>query len=39
LGVILYFILSGELPFYSEEDELTARKIMEGDYDIETYSL
>lgn len=39
LGVIVYFILSGELPFYSEEDEITAGKIMEGDYDLESYSL
>ena len=35
LGVILYFILSGELPFYSEENELIVKKIVEGDYDLE----
>jgi serine/threonine protein kinase len=35
----MYFILSGELPFYSEEEELIARKITEGDYDLDSYAL
>ncbi len=34
LGVILYFILSSELPFYSEENELVIRKISQGDFDF-----
>ena len=39
LGVIMFFILTGELPFYSEEEEIIARKIIEGDLDLDTYSL
>lgn len=35
----MYFILTGELPFYSEEEELIARKIIEGDYDLDSYAL
>ena len=35
LGVIMYFILSGQLPFYSEEEELVVRKILEGDYNLD----
>ena len=35
VGVIVYFILTGELPFYSEENELVVKKIVEGDYDLD----
>lgn len=39
LGVILYFMLSGELPFYSEENEIVVKKIVEGDYDMHIVSM
>lgn len=39
LGVILYFILSGELPFYTDDDEMIVKRILENDYNIDTYSM
>lgn len=34
LGVILYFILSGDLPFNSDENDLIVQKTIEGDYNM-----
>lgn len=34
VGVIMYFILSGQLPFYAEEEEIVAKKIFENDYEL-----
>lgn len=39
LGVIVYFLLTAELPFYSEENELVVKKIVEGDYDMDVKEL
>lgn len=39
LGVILYFILSGELPFFTEEEDMIVQKIIENDYDLNSYAL
>ena len=35
LGVILFFLIRGELPFYSDEDYIVNKKTIEGDYDID----
>ena len=35
LGVIMYFLISGELPFFSDEEYLVRKKIIEGDFNLE----
>ncbi len=35
LGVILYFLLSGELPFDSDENYIIKQKTLIGDYDLD----
>ena len=32
LGVIMYFLVSGELPFFSDEDYIVRKKTIEGDF-------
>ena len=37
LGVILYTLLAGELPFDDDSEIITQRKIVKGDYVIPSY--
>lgn len=35
LGVIMYFMVRGSLPFYSDDQNLIARKTVEGEYELD----
>ena len=37
MGVILYTLLAGELPFDDDSEIITQRKIVKGDYVIPSY--
>ena len=35
LGVIMYFMIRGNLPFYSDDKYITAKKTIDGDYEMD----
>jgi len=35
LGVIMYFMIRGSLPFYSDDQYIVAKKTVEGDYEMD----
>lgn len=35
LGVVMYFMIRGSLPFYSDDQYIVAKKTVEGDYEME----